>query len=286
MSLILDALNRADQERSVENNTPGLQSAHYTAPANNHSLRRWALEALVVLAIIGGFYLYSQLDQVTAPPAVANTEAMAGSNPIVNNPGAAAGKPPVTISPVTISPTTSHLADKVAAVEVEDFQPQAGQIQAAQVAAFNVPASVPVTVGTNAAINSLYQRQPATTASSPPIARTNTPTNSQRVAKNAQPITATPSRQSDADKTQTILASIPLLSQHSLNFQQRIPSIEYSVHAYAEGGGFVMLNGKRYKVGDMLQPQLRVIAILPDSLVLDYQQKQFRLLALNSWINI
>ena len=47
-----------------------------------------------------------------------------------------------------------------------------------------------------------------------------------------------------------------------------------------------MLNSKSVKVGGNVAPGVEVDEILPDSVVLDYRGTQFRLRALNSWINL
>ena len=92
---------------------------------------------------------------------------------------------------------------------------------------------------------------------------------------------------SQVDSGLAIFQKMPLLAQMSPRFQNLIPSIDYEIHVYAESEniGFVRLNGSIAKVGTTLSADLRVIAILKDSVVLDYQGTQFRLLALNSWVN-
>ena len=47
-----------------------------------------------------------------------------------------------------------------------------------------------------------------------------------------------------------------------------------------------MLNSKSVKVGGNVAPGVKLDEILPDSVVLDYRGTQFRLRALNSWINL
>jgi hypothetical protein len=89
------------------------------------------------------------------------------------------------------------------------------------------------------------------------------------------------------DNTLFILKQIPLLLDRSSRFQRSVPSIDYAVHVYSEedGAGFVKLNGAISKVGAQIAPDLRLIAILNDSIVLDLNGTQFRLQALNSWVN-
>jgi hypothetical protein len=48
----------------------------------------------------------------------------------------------------------------------------------------------------------------------------------------------------------------------------------------------VVLNGKKVKEGERLAGGIRLDEILPDSIVLSYKGQQFRLRALNSWVNL
>lgn len=229
MSLILDALNRADQERSVENSAPNLQSAYASHSPQRHPIRRWIIEAVIIIAAIAvGIYGFQQL-------------------PTPNHPD-------TTARPATPAPAVPSAADSAPARPTAASKPP------------------PVAATDNRSIDALYQ-QPLD--NQPPPAST-----APAASKPA------PAAQQPVDTTQAILASIPLLTQQSLRLQRAIPSIEYSMHVFAEQGGFVVLNGKRLRVGDQLAPQLRVIAILKNSLVLDYNSRQFRLMALNSWISL
>lgn len=59
MSLILDALNRADQERTEENHIPNLHASHGPAPETSRPVRRWIIEAAIVCLAVSAF-VYSQ----------------------------------------------------------------------------------------------------------------------------------------------------------------------------------------------------------------------------------
>mgnify|MGYP003845772661 FL=1 len=48
----------------------------------------------------------------------------------------------------------------------------------------------------------------------------------------------------------------------------------------------VTLNGKAVKLGGSPLAGLKVDEILPDSVILTYRGTQFRLRALNSWVNL
>ena len=82
--------------------------------------------------------------------------------------------------------------------------------------------------------------------------------------------------------------SVPLLSSLSQQTKDNIPTIFYERHDYSDNQAqsTVVLNGKSTKVGGSPTAGLKVEEILPDSVVLSYRGTQFRLRALNSWINL
>ena len=84
------------------------------------------------------------------------------------------------------------------------------------------------------------------------------------------------------------LARLPLLSELSAQRQRSIPSINFSLHVYSseQGKGFVTLNGQRRRAGDQVAPGLRLEDIVDDFIVLSYDGSRFRLMSLNSWINL
>ncbi len=48
----------------------------------------------------------------------------------------------------------------------------------------------------------------------------------------------------------------------------------------------VVINGKELHVGGSAAAGVKVEAILPDSVVLSFDGRKFRLRALNSWVNL
>lgn len=236
MSLILDALNRADKERNEQQQTPSLQAAPVSAAGENSTAIRWGLQLSLLILIIAGL-LYILLLRDTSPP-VTNTE-------------------PVAVTPTTAPP----VEDKPESPALVASRPPA-QPKVEQTAQQKKP--------TTDAVAELY-RQPV------------------KSTPEAEPQTKAPARPAPRPKPsgQDILRQIPLLVTMSARFRESVPNIEYSMHVYneEEGSGIVNLNGSMRKIGAEIEPGLRVIAILPDSVVLDYQGTQFRLLALNSWMN-
>jgi len=81
---------------------------------------------------------------------------------------------------------------------------------------------------------------------------------------------------------------VPFLSSLSQQVKNEIPTIYYRRHDYSSEAGksTVTLNGKTVSVGGSPGAGLKVEEILPDSVVLNYRGTQFRLRALNSWVNL
>ncbi len=80
----------------------------------------------------------------------------------------------------------------------------------------------------------------------------------------------------------------PFLVDLSQQTKNAIPTILYQRHDYSSQGGrsSVTLNGKTVRVGGSPAAGLKVDEILEDSVILDYRGTQFRLRALNSWVNL
>ncbi len=84
--------------------------------------------------------------------------------------------------------------------------------------------------------------------------------------------------------------TIPCRSWRDLSQQTKddIPTLYYQRHDYSSDTNLssIVLNGTTVKAGGSPLPGMKVEEILPDSVVLNYRGTQFRLRALNSWINL
>ena len=256
MSLILDALNRADQERSEQNHSLGLFTPPNSGKSHNYPLKRWFLEALIVIAAIV-FYLYSQHSNKQGPI------------------------PTVTQTPIAVqadSPNTDIQVSTSAVQEPELLPPHLTPTNKKSIESDQSQSSK--------AIDRLYQKQLQANAATTKINK-----NKASTTTKPKPEIITPPLPSSSftnnDDGLSIFRQMPLLSQMPTRFQASVPNIDYSVHIYSEkaGLGFVTLNDRKRKIGDEIAPGLILIQILNDSVVLDYNGRQFRLLSLNSWIN-
>lgn len=79
---------------------------------------------------------------------------------------------------------------------------------------------------------------------------------------------------------------VPMLADLSKQFRDRVPTLMYSQHDYAtQGRSTVLINGTALRVGQRTR-RVEVREILPDSVILRFSETDFRLRALNSWVNL
>jgi len=82
--------------------------------------------------------------------------------------------------------------------------------------------------------------------------------------------------------------SVPFLIDLSQQIKDSIPTVYYLRHDYSSdtARSSVVLNSKTLNVGGTPASGMKIEEILRDSVVLNYQGTQFRLRALNSWVNL
>lgn len=82
--------------------------------------------------------------------------------------------------------------------------------------------------------------------------------------------------------TEDPYASIPYLRQLPVELQRELQNIRFSVHIYAAepSSRLVKYEGKMLREGDFVRPGLRIEAIVPRAVVLQYRQTRFKVPAL------
>ena len=92
--------------------------------------------------------------------------------------------------------------------------------------------------------------------------------------------------QAELGKPALVSHATPLLENLSQQTKNAIPSVIYTVHDWQPAGrSRVTLNGSALSEGQQLNG-FKVDEILTDSVILSYRGTQFRLRALNSWVNL
>ena len=81
---------------------------------------------------------------------------------------------------------------------------------------------------------------------------------------------------------------VPFLEDLSQQAKDDVPTLYYQRHDYSSDTNVssVVFNGTAVKAGGSPVPGMKLEQILPDSVVLNFRGTQFRLRALNSWVNL
>jgi hypothetical protein len=288
--LILDALNRSRRETEA---VPGIDTQHPVsepAPAPGaRALLPWAALAAAVLVIIwllvdrGG----EEATVVATQPAAPGVEFQGDSG------GALTAVPEEARAPAqtnaTVIPATASAPQPVAA-------PDTGPAprSAEEPAPDPEPGPAP-----DPAVAQLYREAQTAPAASGPE-----PAPGPRVEPEPEPAPeqgAMPAeREEPVDLEEMLLQAreemenarlvdhpAPFLASLSQQTKNGIPTILYQRHDYSSNAAesSVDLNGKTLRNGGSAGG-FRVDEILPDSVVLTYRGTQFRLRALNSWVNL
>lgn len=281
MSLILEALNRARQEQHSAAPVPGVDSEHYYPAAEGNPWRqRGLLGALAVALLVIGVLLGNQFsrDRNEAPTATTALPAALAEAPV---------SPPAPIPVATITaPEAGNTPGSQKETEIS-AAPEAVTVVSEPVAA-TPPAQVPPPAmtgsGDRAEIAALYQQ---TTAAPKP----------QEGTAATEPV---PSRGESLDVASLLTAAeqalddvrlaehpAPFLADLSQQGKDAVPTLMYLQHDYrAAGGSTVTINGDQVRAGESVGRGVTVEEILPDSVVLTHAGQQFRLRALNSWVNL
>ena len=305
MSLILDALNRS---RNDAQQVPGLATAYDVGSSSRAGgWRGWLLPGALVAAVLLIIWLLWERsgDQAGAPPAESPAPAPAAiaSAPVPASPPA---RPAPTPEP---APTAAPAVESVAALSTAE-RDGAAAAGSAPLPGAETPAdsAVEVAAGSaqgadsaSASVAALYRQQqlagrevPAA-ASAQKAARPEAYAAAEPAAPEARAIQEQPidigemleMAEDELENARLAEHPAPFLSALSQQTKDTIPTLLYQAHDYTgrKADSFVLINGKTLKPGDSSKG-VRVDEILPDSVVLSFQGTQFRLRALNSWVNL
>jgi general secretion pathway protein B len=279
MSLILDALNRAENERKNQHVVPDLNTSHSTREFNSGSGDRrnlwWILSGVFALvAIIAVLFLLfrpAALTQSTPEKEVATLQAVAPALKVEQ-------KAAVTAVAKTAAPS-QKVELTPAAVPVVDTPPKTTAPSAAVESLYASEDATPVTT-VDSGVNELYAAEAATTASETIVDPFN---GSNDIAvQSAEPVEQAPPR------TYESITNIPDFNSLPWNMRQRVPTISYARHNFLAGGiSSVVINNQTTGVGNIIGAgQFVVQEIYVDGVVLKHGDIVFKLRALTGWINM
>ena len=264
MSLLLDALNKADQERKRNETTPGISSNHERRTGEEP--RSFSL-LLIVAGAIGLCVLFVVIywlgqHSTATPPAQSNINNSATVVATENNKAATENKPaPVAEQPQAVSsnPPPNNADENVANLYQQNTQVP--------------PANAAITLSTPQpapAQQEPVQQEPVQPAPEPPP---------------PPPPPATPEN-IPAPTSITQFANLPELHDLPNNILEKVPTLNYSEHNYNVNGGSVKINGAIRHVNEQIANGIVIDKILEDGMVLHIDNYSFKMRAMNSWVNM
>lgn len=285
MSLILDALNRSRQDKD---SVPSLATHHAVEKVASDKRQYLPWVVLSVALVIIGWLMMARLFNpapdieiaASAKPVMQATTNADASDFSADKEEAVVEEPLVEFVVDSQAPVTAGLAANSA---------EPGIASAVVATETKTPISPPVVE--DSAVAQLYQNQNLaddagvrnqTSSAALDLyaeSRVEEPIDIAQVLKSAR------EEMKDANLDQH---SVPLLATMSQQTKDNIPTLYYQRHDYSTNVAIsaVVLNGEALKVGGSPAQGMKIEEILPDSVVLSYQGTQFRLRALNSWINL
>ncbi len=261
MSLILDALNKADRERQAPTEAPKLQSVHqpYSPPTEGAQWRHYIphiLGGMSVLLLILVIYLLIGSKKPDLPaltqPTVSIPKAVDEVKKVKTEQPQEAPKPVQSTPAVPMEPASQLVEEKKAA-------------------------HTPQETNYSSAVSSLYDRpQPQQTAPTKPAPK--------KYSQPKQPVIS----QKQIDKVMYD-GAVPI-RKLPWSIQEKIPTLMYSDHQYRPDGtdssSTVTLNNGVWSKGDKIAPGVTIEEIREKVLILKYKEHTFSLNALSSWVNM
>lgn len=273
MSLILDALNRADRERKNSQPTPDINTVHEVSyrPGGARVPTLWIVGGVLLVALVILLaYLLLQARQPSTPTAspAATTEealvqpptpqaaALTPSTPVVpadpapdNTPAESPAKPTEAVHSLYAEADAPAVDEKINDLYKPVEEPPVVE---------SVPVQVP-------AVTSVSLLDNPSTTETPPA----------------------PRPAAGAGKRYDAIDNVPDLRQLPWSVQQEIPSIIYSQHNFTgDGSSNVVLNGQPRRAGNQVGGQLNLEEIYVDGVLLRFREHRFKLRALNNWVNM
>lgn len=246
MSLLLDALNKADQERKRNETTPGISSNHEQRGGDDEESRGYSLPLIIagvvgLCALLVVIYWLGQRSTATAPaPAAVATSAAPVES---QRPNATPAPNPAPPQPSVANADPAPKTDE----NVADLYQQSTQ----------VPAS-------NAAITIAPPQPAQATVEQAPVSPENI----------ASPTSITQFK------------NLPELHALPNNILDKVPTLTYSEHNYNGSNSSVKINGTIHHVNDQIANGIVIDQILEDGMVLHIDNYSFKMRAMNSWINM
>ncbi len=267
MSLILEALQRADRERNRNHSVPGIDTEHPGAeedkpvvPGRNRSRSLAPVPVLLTLCVL----LLLTVVYLQLRP---------------REPASSAPKP-VPTRETAVAPTGQAPLSQGDSRSRETGAQNNGPV-------INKAPRKAVTPN----VRALYERALEESQLAQESTDSATDSAASETGRSTAPGEATkerttaPAAENTEQSGEDLYSVIPYIGQLPDAVRSAIPPIRYTSHGYSAetGTGLVMLNGRSRRVGDVVGAGLKLLAIQPDYIVLEHQGRLFRLQAATDW---
>jgi general secretion pathway protein B len=289
VSLILDALNRSRQDKD---SVPNLATHHTFDKMASGKRQYLPWVALSVAVVIIGWLVIGRLfaTPVSAIEVGAPTEQVSKNITTAGESNSTEVKEDAAVEeqlvqPVVDSQALEALEPVVVALAVNSPEPDTASV------AIETTTPIAPPVAENPAVAQLYQNRNVMDDAPAQQRTSSAALDLYADSGNEEPIDIARVLQSAREEMKDATLDehpVPLLSALSQQVKDDIPTLYYQRHDYSNNTSIstVVMNSKTLKVGGNPVNGVKIEEILPDSVVLSYQGTQFRLRALNSWVNL
>ena len=288
MSLILDALNRSRQDRD---SVPNLATRHTFDKMASGKRQYLPWVAFSVAVVIIGWLVIGRLfaTPVSDIEVGAPTEQVSKNIITASESNSTEVKEDAAVEEPLVQPVADSQTSEPVAVAPVANNPEPDIVTIA--VAMETTTSISAPVVENPAVAQLYQNRNVMDDAAAPQRTSSAALDLYADSGNEEPIDIARVLQSAREEMKDATLDehpVPLLSALSQQVKDDIPTLYYQRHDYSNNTSIstVVMNSKTLKVGGNPVNGVKIEEILPDSVVLSYQGTQFRLRALNSWVNL
>lgn len=288
MSLILDALNKADREREYRDAVPDLKTVHGAVRPPHPHHPAWMIGGLVaavlmVLVLLGLWLSQSTWFQSDTPSPERAIPLESAAPAQVAEPAAPSPSAPAqdAMAMVAVMPDDEVQALYQPQQDTQVLQVVEPQIQPALEQPTVITPSNPRKSGVDEELaRALWEESKREMQQPVPAALLPKP-KPQAAAKEP----AAPPLPDDLPAEETLAGhgEIPFLHELPVTVQNTIPTLMYAKHEYDEG--FVVINKEELQMGSAAQGGVLVERILADGVLLSLNGTEFKLSSLSSWVN-
>jgi general secretion pathway protein B len=288
VSLILDALNRSRQDRD---SVPNLATRHTFDKMASGKRQYLPWVAFSVAVVIIGWLMIERLfaTPVSDIEVGAPTEQVSKNITTAGESNSTEVKEDAAVEEPLVQPVADSQTSEPVAVAPVANNPEPDIVTIA--VAMEATTSISAPVVENPAVAQLYQNRNVMDDAAAPQRTSSAALDLYADSGNEEPIDIARVLQSAREEMKDATLDehpVPLLSALSQQVKDDIPTLYYQRHDYSNNTSIstVVMNSKTLKVGGNPVNGVKIEEILPDSVVLSYQGTQFRLRALNSWVNL